>query len=234
MQSLFVVAHSHGFAAARSQLGSVAVLTEGPNGHAPASHLAMTSAQLSADVIAQNVLNMQKNIMLYGPLCVTFMCMKDLCTADFDSSSYVDGVYTPDLSSGQDGGHAVTIVGWGVGSAQQTPYWIVRNSWGTDWNSSMGGYYLHLRGKNASQIESAAVSLEAGPLAGGGGRPVDGSDLMQSERRRQEDVANVGFWQGLGNYQRAGLVAAIVAGVVVVVALIIALIVYKKDKVGFR
>jgi len=210
--------------------GSVSVVTMGPNGHAPASHLDMISASLPASVISQNVVNMQKNIMLYGPLAVTFVCYMDLCTADFDSSTFVDGVYRPDVSSGVDGGHSVTIVGWGVGASQQTPYWIVRNSWGADWNSSMGGYYLHLRGSNAAQIESGGVSLQAGPLGGGGGRAVDGADLMQKERQRLEDVANAGFWQGLGNYQRAGLVTGVVAGAVLLVALIIALVVYWRDK----
>jgi cathepsin B len=211
--------------------GSVAVVTLGPNGHAPASHgqMASTSSNLSSEVIAQNVLNMQKNIMLYGPLAVTFLCYKDLCTTDFDSSQYVDNVYVPDLSSGVDGGHAVTIIGWGVGESQKTPYWIVRNSWGSDWNASMGGYYLHLRGKNASQIESAAVSLQSG-AAGGQGRAVNGSDLMQNERKRLEDVSNAGFWASLSTYERAGLVTAVSIGVVIVLSLLIALLVYSPDK----
>lgn len=39
------------------------------------------------------------------------------------------------------GGHAMVIVGWGVetkidGWAEPIPYWVVRNSWGADWNKT--------------------------------------------------------------------------------------------------
>ena len=38
------------------------------------------------------------------------------------------------------GGHAVTVVGWGVESdAAATPYWLIQNSWGATWgNKGMG------------------------------------------------------------------------------------------------
>lgn len=29
------------------------------------------------------------------------------------------------------GGHAVKIIGWGV--EDSTPYWLIANSWNTDW-----------------------------------------------------------------------------------------------------
>lgn len=32
------------------------------------------------------------------------------------------------------GGHAVRILGWGVEDG--TPYWLVGNSWNTDWGDS--------------------------------------------------------------------------------------------------
>jgi len=215
--------------------GSVAIVTLGANGHGAASHLETLSSTLSPDVVATNCANMQKNIMLYGPLCITFECYKDLAIAAFDSSTYVDSVYTPDLSSGVDGGHAVTIVGWGVGDSQKTPYWIVRNSWGTSWNakfedSNGAGYYYHLRGKNAGQFESAAVSLRGGSSAGG--RPVDGADFNQQKRRRQQDAAGGGiggYWSGLSTPKRAAWIAGIA---IVVVAALIALLVYSRDK-GF-
>ena len=52
--------------------------------------------------------------------------------------------------------HAVVIVGYGTTTATATvpatPYWIVRNSWGTGWGLS--GYFLIKRGVNMCNIES--------------------------------------------------------------------------------
>lgn len=38
------------------------------------------------------------------------------------------------------GGHAVRILGWGV--ENDTPYWLVGNSWNTDWGDN--GEWLFL------------------------------------------------------------------------------------------
>ena len=48
------------------------------------------------------------------------------------------------------GGHAVRILGWGI--ENNVPYWLVANSWNTDWGDS--GYFKILRGKNECGIES--------------------------------------------------------------------------------
>ena len=45
--------------------------------------------------------------------------------------------------------HAVVFVGWGTESG--TDYWIVRNSWGSDWGEK--GYFRIQRGINLCQIE---------------------------------------------------------------------------------
>ncbi|KAK2503891.1 hypothetical protein MC885_020929 [Smutsia gigantea] len=52
------------------------------------------------------------------------------------------------------GGHAVRILGWGVEDG--TPYWLVGNSWNTDWGD--GGFFKILRGQDHCGIESEIVA----------------------------------------------------------------------------
>ena len=61
-----------------------------------------------------------------------------------DFLKYKSGVYIHTNSSQQIlGGHAIKIVGWGVVNAtnttQETPYWTVQNSWGTQFGED--GYF---------------------------------------------------------------------------------------------
>ncbi|XP_071344521.1 pro-cathepsin H-like [Trachinotus anak] len=66
-------------------------------------------------------------------------------TADF--VHYKEGVYTSTQckSTADQVNHAVLAVGYGTGE-NGTPYWIVKNSWGTAWGKD--GYFLIERGKN--------------------------------------------------------------------------------------
>ena len=62
------------------------------------------------------------------------------------------------------GGHAVTIVGWGVEPAVpkfgRVPYWVVRNSWGAAWNSD-GFFHLAMSGDYQMQgVGTVAVNKE--------------------------------------------------------------------------
>lgn len=192
-----------------AEVGSLAVVTLGPNGHGPASHEDVVNARLSPEVIARNVKEMQWNIMQYGPIGVSMVVYKDLVDANFNNP----GVYIPNVQSGIDGGHAVTIVGWGV-QAGRLPYWIVRNSWGPAWNGD--GYFRIVRGQNASSIESAAISLRPQTNPKVTGQLVYGSSEPASEASAA---------------QKWGIAAGVIGGVILLlVASIIALAVYGKDK----
>lgn len=51
--------------------------------------------------------------------------------------------------------HVVLVVGYG--EEKGTPYWIVKNSWGTEWGED--GYFRIMRGNDECSIESIAVGI---------------------------------------------------------------------------
>jgi cathepsin B len=104
--------------------------------------------------VAQDITQIQQHIMSEGPLEAAFDVYADF----FD---YTSGVYQH-RTGGLEGGHAVRVIGWGTESG--TPYWLVANSWGTDWG--MNGYFKILRGSDECGFEEA---MTAGTVPGGAG-----------------------------------------------------------------
>lgn len=96
----------------------------------------------------KNVEAMQEDIMNYGSIQMGFRVYQDFF-------SYRSGVYRH-LSGGLAGGHAVKVIGWGVDSASNLPYWIVANSWGTTWGNN--GLFWILRGSNECDCEGMMYS----------------------------------------------------------------------------
>ncbi|KAH8869901.1 Cathepsin B [Schistosoma japonicum] len=83
-----------------------------------------------------------KELMQHGPVEVDFEVY-----ADFPN--YKSGVYQH-VSGALLGGHAVRLLGWG--EENNVPYWLIANSWNTDWGDN--GYFKIIRGKNECGIES--------------------------------------------------------------------------------
>lgn len=62
------------------------------------------------------------------------------------------------------GDHAVAIVGYGDdvdGQGQPLPYWLIRNSWGSDWGES--GYIRVMRGANVCGVTNDVNFAFASP-----------------------------------------------------------------------
>lgn len=84
--------------------------------------------------------------MTNGPVECAFTVYEDFLT-------YKSGVYVHKTGAAL-GGHAVKMLGWGVDN--NTPYWLIANSWNSDWGNK--GYFEILRGSNECGIESEIVA----------------------------------------------------------------------------
>jgi len=109
---------------------------------------------------ACNEYEMKKALVENGPLSVSFEVYDDFML-------YKRGVYhhTRLLTSSafqpfQLTNHAVLLVGYGHDSKVGEDYWIIKNSWGTEWGEN--GYFRIRRGVDECAIESIAV--EAFPI----------------------------------------------------------------------
>jgi len=94
--------------------------------------------------------NFQRELLANGPISVSFTVYADFLT-------YKSGVYKHTTGS-RLGGHAVTLVGWGV-EKDGSKYWTIKNSWNPSWGEQ--GYFRIARGNNECDIESRGAGAEA-------------------------------------------------------------------------
>jgi len=87
---------------------------------------------------------MQAAMMTQGPLSV--------CVDAETWQNYQSGVITHGCGDSLD--HCVQIVGW-ASTSTSVPYWIVRNSWGTDWG--LNGFLWVERNKDECGISDEAT-----------------------------------------------------------------------------
>jgi len=90
--------------------------------------------------------NTMADIAAHGPVESGFSVYQDFM-------SYKSGIYQH-RSGGLLGGHAVKIVGWGV--ENNTPYWIVANSWTEQWGEK--GFFRIIKGRNECGFESQIIT----------------------------------------------------------------------------
>jgi cathepsin B len=106
------------------------------------------SIRMVGGATADGVTQMQLELLRGGPGVVSF-------TVYDDFQAYSSGVYVKSAAAVAKGAHAVSLVGWGEEAG--TPYWIIQNSWGTNWG--MRGFAKIRRGTNEAGIESNGVMV---------------------------------------------------------------------------
>lgn len=124
------------------------------------------------------------HIMEEGPISAGYIVLENFVGAKngfkltndiyFDNVDYINENLNNLSTFKQVGGHAVTVVGWGIekdvtyapNKKDNIAYWIVRNSWGTSWNN--GGYFkMAMYPHNKSCGFDIPVKLPDGTSIGG-------------------------------------------------------------------
>ncbi|CAG9826463.1 unnamed protein product [Diabrotica balteata] len=96
--------------------------------------------------ISSDVKQIQAEILQNGPVEGAFSVYADFVNYKTGVYQHIQGKFL--------GGHAIRIFGWGV--ENNTPYWLIANSWNTDWGDS--GTFKILRGSDHCGIESGIVA----------------------------------------------------------------------------
>ncbi|XP_037027746.1 cathepsin B [Bradysia coprophila] len=91
--------------------------------------------------VKRNEADIRREIFQNGPVEGAFTVYEDLI-------NYKEGVYQH-VEGKMLGGHAIRILGWGT--ENDTPYWLIANSWNTDWGNN--GFFKILRGQDHCGIE---------------------------------------------------------------------------------
>jgi len=101
--------------------------------------------------IGTNETQMVLNLLARGPLSVAL----DATLVEDYTSGIIDPWFPDDECDPTQLDHAVLIVGYGVeaGDFSNTPFWIVKNSWGADWGEA--GYFRIYRGDGVCGINNA-------------------------------------------------------------------------------
>lgn len=99
----------------------------------------------NAYAVEADVQAIQNELYTNGPLEIAFEVYEDFL-------NYDGGIYFHQGGK-LGGGHAVKLIGWGEEGG--IPYWIVANSWNTDWGED--GFFRIVRGKDECGIESGVV-----------------------------------------------------------------------------
>jgi len=135
----------------------------------------------------------KSQIYINGPVVAAYVVLDNFMNGNFtkinggvyfENIDYVQSIKTNNIvfSSYKNfkymGGHAVVVIGWGIeknilydtNKKKDIPYWLVRNSWGTNWGSD-GGYFkiaMYPYNKFIQFSNSVKIQLNSGIVRGGG------------------------------------------------------------------
>jgi len=87
--------------------------------------------------------------------CVQAVCNQPVAVAlevNNGFQSYAGGIFDG-AACGTQLNHAVLLVGYGVDAATMTPFWVIKNSWGSGWGE---GGYMRIKRGNTCGIANAA------------------------------------------------------------------------------
>uniref|UniRef100_A0A1B6E818 Peptidase C1A papain C-terminal domain-containing protein n=1 Tax=Clastoptera arizonana TaxID=38151 RepID=A0A1B6E818_9HEMI len=104
-------------------------------------HFKKDHKKVSSTYYFNDVKQAQQDILTYGPLEAGFDVYADFLSYKSGVYQYTTGEYL--------GGHAVKVIGWGV--EKKVPYWLVANSWNTDWGDN--GFFKIKRGSDDCSFE---------------------------------------------------------------------------------
>ncbi|QBZ81428.1 Peptidase domain containing protein [Pandoravirus celtis] len=91
----------------------------------------------------------------FGPIMAGYEVFRDFMQPGQGNPSWATGIYRYDGVSEKDGGHAITIVGWGTDGDTGETFWIIRNSWGVAWGEA--GYFRMYAGQCGIEHNTMAV-----------------------------------------------------------------------------
>ena len=105
--------------------------------------------------LAAQIAAIKAEIYKFGPIVTGYTVYTDFMQPSPNNPSWATGIYQYDGRSSVDGGHAVTMVGWGTDASDGRTFWIIRNSWGSAWGEE--GYFRMYAGQCGIEDNTMAL-----------------------------------------------------------------------------
>ncbi|WBR14791.1 Cathepsin c1-like peptidase [Pandoravirus kuranda] len=110
---------------------------------------------LTGQALQTQIAAIKAEVYKFGPIMAGYEVFRDFMQPGPDNPSWATGIYRYDGVSPKDGGHAISIVGWGTDGDTGETFWIIRNSWGVAWGEA--GYFRMYAGQCGVEHNTMAV-----------------------------------------------------------------------------